>query len=382
MLSFAADYYLLTFAATVGVIQIAASLGRLRGLLFLPSLPAARLLGLAVTLGSIVWFFSVADRNVNDTEGGLDANAQAILFLLGAVSALAVTLITSTLINFKMTPAPGSAADGLDALRSASYFRALAESLRHNIHARRRGAGGHPSLGRVALTLAAGGAVLAGIAFLWSSGSAGSLPSPAWLTGSSAVTGLMSIDESILLWVNRWSGAASWLDSMIVLVVSDYMIAVGMVLALVGLWFAGKDAGERVRHQKGILAALAAMALSSWSVYAVNGVYQRPRPFVDNDVSVLFYYPTDPSFPANSAAATFAIAAAVWVVNRRAGAVMLAAAAALGFSRVYAGVHYPLDVVVGGALGVVIALLVHRLRALLEPLPSLALRAARVLCLA
>ena len=196
------------------------------------------------------------------------------------------------------------------------------------------------------------------------------------------MTGLLDIDESILLWVNRWTGTAVWLDSVIELLVSDYMVAVSMALVLVGLWFTGKDAGERNRHQEGILAALAAMALSSWSVYAINGVYQRPRPFVDNDIAVLFYYPTDPSFPSNSAAATFALAAAVWVVNRKVGTVMLAAAVALGFSRVYAGVHYPLDVLAGCGIGVVIALLVHRLRALLEPLPSLALRAARVLCLA
>ena len=377
MFSFATDYYLFTFAATVGAIQIAASIGRLYGLLFVPSLTAARLLGTALTLGSILWFFGSADRNINDTAGGLDANAQAVLFLLGALPALALTLIASSLTNFRMAPAPGPATDGLDALRSSGYFRALAASLRAG-----RSWSRDWNLGRLGLTFAAGGVALAGLAFVWTSGSAGALPSLNWLTGSAPVTGLLDIDESILLWVNRWTGTAVWLDSVIELLVSDYMVAVSMALVLVGLWFTGKDAGERNRHQEGILAALAAMALSSWSVYAINGVYQRPRPFVDNDIAVLFYYPTDPSFPSNSAAATFALAAAVWVVNRKVGTVMLAAAVALGFSRVYAGVHYPLDVLAGCGIGVVIALLVHRLRALLEPLPSLALRAARVLCLA
>ena len=377
MFSFATDYYLFTFAATVGVVQIAASIGRLYGLLFVPSLTAARLLGAALTLGSIIWFFASADRNINDTAGGLDANAQAVLFLLGALSALALTLIASSLANFRMAPAPGPAMDGLAALRSTGYFRALAASLR-------AWCSWSPdwNLGRLGLTFAAGGVALAGLAFVWTTGSAGALPSLTWLTGSSPVTGLLDLDESVLLWVNRWTGTAVWLDSVIELLASDYMVAVSMALVLVGLWFTGKDGGERTRHQKGILAALAAMALSSWSVYAINGVYQRPRPFLDNDIAILFYYPTDPSFPSNSAAATFALAAAIWVVNRKVGAVMLAAAAALGFSRVYAGVHYPLDVIAGCGIGVVIALLVHRLRALLEPLPSLALRVARVLCLA
>ncbi len=385
MFSFAADYYLFTFAATVGVIQVSASQARLRGLLFLPSLRAARALGAVLVAGAAAWFFGSADRNVNDTAGGLDANDQAVLFLLGALSALALTLVASSLANSRMTSPPGSKAEGLDALhtegldalRSASYFRALAASLNTW---RAWNTDWNPK--RLGLTMAAGAVALVGLAFAWSRGSAGALPSPTRLPGSGAVAGLLDLDEKVLLWVNGWSGAASWVDGAVELVVSDYMVAVGMALALVGLWFGGKDACERAMNQKGVLAALAAMALSSWCVYAINGVYDRPRPFADNDITVLFYYPTDPSFPSNSAAATFALAAAVWAADRRVGAVMLAAAAALGFSRVYAGVHYPLDVLAGCGIGVAAALLVHRLRALLEPLPSLALRAARVVCLA
>ena len=315
MFSFAADYFLFTFAATVGVIQVSASLARLRGLLFLPSFPASRLLGIVLTLVSAVWFFASADRNVNDTAGGLDANDQALLFLLGALSALALTLVVSSLANSRMAPPPGPAKDGLDALRSSSYFRALAASLNAGCSWRTDW-----DLKRLGLTLAAGGVALAGLALVWTAGSAGALPSMNWLASSSAVTRLLDLDESLLLWINGWSGAAPWFDGLIELLASDYMVAAGMALALVGLWFAGVDAGQRERLQKGVLAALAAMALSSWSVYAINGVYQRPRPFLDNDITVLFYYPTDPSFPSNSAAATFALAAAIWVVHRKVGA--------------------------------------------------------------
>ena len=377
MFSFAIDYYLFTFAATVGVIQVSASLGDLRGLLFLPSRPASRLLGVALILGPAAWFFASADRNVNDTAGGLDANDQALLFLIGALSGLALTLSASSIANLRMAPPPGPAMDGLDSLRRSSYFRALAASLNTW-----RAWDTDWNVRRLGLTLAAGGVALAVLAFVWATGSAGALPSITWLTGSGAVTGLLDLDESALLWINGWSGSAAWIDGLIRLLASDYMVAAGMALVLVGLWFAGTDAALRERLQKGVLAALAAMALSSWSVYAVNGLYQRPRPFLDNDITVLFYYPTDPSFPSNSAAATFALAAAIWVVHRKVGACMLGAAVTLGFSRVYAGVHYPLDVLAGCGIGMVIALLVHRLRALLEPLPYLALRAARILCLA
>ena len=230
MFSFATDYYLFTFAATIGAIQIAASIGRLYGLLFVPSLTAARLLGTALTLGSILWFFGSSDRNINDTAGGLDANAQAVLFLLGALPALALTLIASSLANFRMAPAPGPATDGLDALRSSGYFRALAASLRAG-----RSWSRDWNLGRLGLTFGRRRGP-GGLAFVWTIGSSGALPSLNWLTGSAPVTGLLDIDESILLWVNRWTGTAVWLDSVIELLVSDYMVAVSMALVLVGLW--------------------------------------------------------------------------------------------------------------------------------------------------
>ena len=58
-----------------------------------------------------------------------------------------------------------------------------------------------------------------------------------------------------------------------------------------------------MRNQVGVLVALASMAIASGSVFALNVVYFRDRPFVDLDVSLLFYEPTNSSFPANSAAA-------------------------------------------------------------------------------
>ena len=122
-----------------------------------------------------------------------------------------------------------------------------------------------------------------------------------------------------------------------------------MALTLVALWFTGQDGRARMRHQIGLFVALTSMGLSSLSVFIINAVYFRPRPFDTPglDVELLFYRPTDSSFPSNSAAAAVAIAAAVWAVNRPVGIFLIAAAALYGFGRVYVGVHYPLDIAAG-----------------------------------
>ena len=74
MFSFAVDYFIMVFVASLGVMQTAASIGGLRGLLVFKNPLVARPLGIAIAIAAIAWFFVVAERNINDYEGGLDSN--------------------------------------------------------------------------------------------------------------------------------------------------------------------------------------------------------------------------------------------------------------------------------------------------------------------
>ena len=61
---------------------------------------------------------------------------------------------------------------------------------------------------------------------------------------------------------------------------------------------------------------------------------------------------------------------------------MLAVAGFHAFLRIYVGVHSPSDVVVGALIGVVGATVAYRLKGLVDPLPAMAVKMARILCLA
>jgi membrane-associated phospholipid phosphatase len=79
-----------------------------------------------------------------------------------------------------------------------------------------------------------------------------------------------------------------------------------------------------------------------------SDVYASPKPLV--------HTPHDGSFPSGHATASFACAAVLAFWAPRGAPAFFLLAAAIAWSRVYVGVHYPLDVVGGAALGVAIAL--------------------------
>jgi undecaprenyl-diphosphatase len=89
----------------------------------------------------------------------------------------------------------------------------------------------------------------------------------------------------------------------------------------------------------------------------------RARP-VDHP---LVNQPTTHSFPSGHAATSFACAATLAPFAPTHGKpVLYLLAAGIAYSRVYVGVHYPLDVLGGAALGLLIAIALRRLPAALR----------------
>ena len=128
MFSFAIDYYIMVVIAASGVLQIAASVSRLNALLVFKTPLGARALGVILAVAGPVLFFATAERNINDYEGGLDGNFQGLFFLLGTLTALALTAVVTSFINRNMS-APTQIEDGVDSLNRTTYARALAGNI-------------------------------------------------------------------------------------------------------------------------------------------------------------------------------------------------------------------------------------------------------------
>ena len=193
---------------------------------------------------------------------------------------------------------------------------------------------------------------------------------------------LSQADAETFLWLNSGVGSVPFLDRAVQWVVSDYLIPLIFSTILLGLWFGWRGQEMRELHQRGVMVAGMGVGIANAIVKTINAFYFRPRPFDSHEVSLLFYPPTDSSFPANPVAITAAMAAGVWMANRKIGAVMFVVTLIYGFSRVYAGVFYPLDVVGGAVIGLGAAYLVYLFLRLIEPVPTKCLRLVRYLCIA
>lgn len=192
----------------------------------------------------------------------------------------------------------------------------------------------------------------------------------------------MSFDLQLLQWINNLAGLNVFLDGLMRLLVNDYFLTTAMSLILVIFWFEGQDRDRRERNQRAVLRAIIVLFVANIVLKLCNLVYFRPRPFVDHEVNLLFYRPTDSSFPSNPATVGFSIAAAIWLYNRRLGALLLVLATLFGLSRIYCGVHYPSDIIAGALLGALSAYLVVRKGGFIDPIISLIIRTGRRLYLA
>ena len=99
-----------------------------------------------------------------------------------------------------------------------------------------------------------------------------------------------------------------------------------------------------------LLADAAAFGLAE----AVKGIVGERRP---HGYDPLVPLPHSSSFPSGHAAMSFACATVLSALVPRGAPAFVALAAAIAYSRLYLGVHWPGDVVAGAALGVATALL-------------------------
>jgi len=155
------------------------------------------------------------------------------------------------------------------------------------------------------------------------------------------------MDYSIYSLINGLAGRIVLLDKIMVFIAQDFQYLFAITLLL--LWFK-KDTKEKVEaNRKVAILAMMTMLIAVAINHIIGFVYFRPRPYTLHAAHLLVRPSVDPSFPSDHATFAFALALPILVVNKYFGRIMIVMSLLLCFSRVYVGIHYPLDVV-GGAI--------------------------------
>jgi undecaprenyl-diphosphatase len=193
---------------------------------------------------------------------------------------------------------------------------------------------------------------------------------------------IYQLDVWLFVALNSLAGQWPWLDTPARLFLNDYFVPTIIAITLLALWFEGTDSSTiRTSNQRAVLVGALSAVLVNVLVKISNVFYFRPRPFHTYKVNLLFYQPIDSSFPSNAAALGFSVAAGVWFYQRRWGWFLFSVAAIFGLSRIFGGVHYPLDVVAGATLGCMSAWIIHKQQYLINKLLALLVAVTKKLSL-
>lgn len=130
-----------------------------------------------------------------------------------------------------------------------------------------------------------------------------------------------------------------------------YVLGAGLLV----YWFTRSRANRMMVIQAGC-----AFVFAELLGKAAGMLYEHLQPFaVLPDVSLLIEHEIDNSFPSDHTIFFFSMCMSFLLVRKKEGWLWLALACCVALSRIWVGVHYPIDVAVGALFGTLSAVMMH-----------------------
>lgn len=156
-----------------------------------------------------------------------------------------------------------------------------------------------------------------------------------------------SIIETIAIFCARW---LPWIMIVVIMTIIIFHVAKRHHPTLAFLGFIFYE----------IVSIITTLFITLGFVSIMKYVIDAPRPFVVFDINPSIIHGLMDSFPSGHAAIFFALAWITGYFEKRFRLIFIITAFLIAISRVVVGVHYPIDIIMGGLIGISIAMLVHR----------------------
>lgn len=116
----------------------------------------------------------------------------------------------------------------------------------------------------------------------------------------------------------------------------------------------------KTKDRKSLILFLISFPILYFIIKLIHLFIFEQRPYIANEILPLISYRADDaSFPSRHASISFAMAFAFLYFKSKWGIPILLLAAWVGISRVYVGVHYPMDII-GGIIVAIVSLIIAR----------------------
>lgn len=149
--------------------------------------------------------------------------------------------------------------------------------------------------------------------------------------------------------INNFANKNMILDKVMIFFSKDvsYMfMAVTAIVFILGI--IKKNSNTR----KAVFSTFVITVINLFLNFIMGSINYEDRPFVDNKVNLLVPHVADSSFPSDHATGTISIALGLEKYNKIFSTILTILSLIVGFSRIYVGNHYPMDVI--GAYVIVI----------------------------
>ncbi len=166
---------------------------------------------------------------------------------------------------------------------------------------------------------------------------------------------IIELDKALMIFFNK-SITNSLFDFIMPIITSkDFLTVIGTLLIFYLAVFCGKKG--KIAILVLIFAAGASDAICAQIIKPWVGRIRPSHEFIEF-INLLVSKGGKWSFPSNHAANSFAFATVLSYFFEQKKVVLFALASIIAFSRVYVGVHYPLDIICGAVIGYILSWMV------------------------